>query len=109
MSHDHSSHTHETAHEEPKSKTGLSSAFWLTVIIAGLFIASLNFMKAMSADEGSGHGGHDSHEAAAPTHVEGKTHEGTSTEGTATPTQNVQHDATVHPTEAPHKEAEASH
>lgn len=91
MTHD----THNNGNSE-KDQTIISfkSSFWLIVIIAGLFVASLNFISAMSGGheeaagghgahtEAAGHGGHEAkehkaegHEAAAPAASEAA-HEG---------------------------------
>ncbi len=52
----HESH-HGTAHHpaENKSRIALNSAFWFVLILAGLFIAAVNFVAVMSHDDG-GHG-----------------------------------------------------
>jgi len=49
MSHD----THEQ-HKENKTIISFKNSFWLVIIILGLFIAALNFIKAESSDEGEG-------------------------------------------------------
>ncbi len=53
---------HDTAHysTENKPKAALSSAFWFVLILAGLFIAAVNFVAVMGHDDG-GHGAHDAH------------------------------------------------
>lgn len=61
----HEAH-HEEHHEGPqidttKSKPAFSASFWFMLILAGLFIAALNFVNVMSEPEeehGGGHGGH---------------------------------------------------
>lgn len=56
MSHD----THSTDHhviQDEKPTSSFRSSFWLVVILAGLFIAAVNFVTVMSHDDG-GHGGH---------------------------------------------------
>lgn len=50
MSHD----THHGHTTEGKPKTAFSAAFWLIVIIAGLFVAALNFIQAESVPEAEG-------------------------------------------------------
>jgi len=49
---------HDTQHGQPKEVKSIISfknSFWLVVIIVGLFIAALNFVKAESGDdEGKG-------------------------------------------------------
>jgi hypothetical protein len=96
MSHDHSTAAHHDApNSEPQSKTGLSSAFWLILVVAGLFVASLNFMQAMGGHEdgntNDAHGGHKtivppSREATSNGTLSGET-------GAGKPAENVQHDA----------------
>ena len=48
MSHDHG-HS-----KENKTIISFKNSFWLVVIIVGLFIAALNFIKAESGDETEG-------------------------------------------------------
>ena len=61
---DHSTHHHEDSHTahsgELKSKTAFVSSFWFVIILVGLFIAAVNFVRIMSNDEG-----HENHEATA--------------------------------------------
>jgi len=63
---------HDTNHGQPKeNKTIISfkNSFWLVVIIVGLFVAALNFIKAESGEEeGKGEG--------AKTEMEAKEHHG---------------------------------
>lgn len=50
--------THDTVVDENRSRrTGSISSFWFFVIIAGLFVAALNFISVMGGDEEHG-GGH---------------------------------------------------
>lgn len=87
--HDHS-HAAPLPGSEPKSKTGLRSAFFLVAIIAGLFIAALNFISAMGHSEE----GHGSGEAHAPA-----THQATSNQtmhgegGSGAPAEHGVHEA----------------
>lgn len=55
---------HDTTHhsDENKPKIALPSAFWFVLILAGLFIAAVNFVSVMGHDDG-GHG--DAHAPAA--------------------------------------------
>lgn len=54
--------SHETHHPSDKTpKTSSSSAFWFVLILAGLFVAAVNFVNVMGHDEGGGHGA--THEA----------------------------------------------
>ncbi len=64
MSHD----THNAHSKENKAVISFGNAFWLVIIIVGLFIAALNFIQVESASSGEGHGHeatHGGHEAAA--------------------------------------------
>lgn len=61
MSHD----THHGHSTENKTILPFKNAFWLVVIIAGLFVAALNFVQAESGGEG---------EHAAKEHSEHKEH-----------------------------------
>ena len=123
MSHDtHAEHGHDH-HEDnklDKSKTALSSSFWLVVVIAGLFICSLNFMSAMSHSDSEGHAaaGHDTHAAphgeAGAAHGSAEPHGVTepeaATHGAATSHDSAggAHSDTAHPA-APAEHAEAAH
>jgi hypothetical protein len=71
------SHHHETP-KDTSSKPSLVAPFFLVAIVAGLFIAIVNFVSAMSEHEG----GHEATEhVAAPEHAAAdKTH--TATEDT---------------------------
>ena len=51
MSHD----THQEHPQENKAVISFKNAFWLVIIIAGLFVAGLNFVQAESkGEEGEG-------------------------------------------------------
>lgn len=65
MSHDTHEHHHESHNDKPVLE--FKSAFYFVIILAGLFIASIGFVKSMSHDEG----GHDAHGA---THTEATGH-----------------------------------
>lgn len=60
--------SHETHHHHPvadKPTTSFKSAFWFVIILAGLFIAAVNFISAMSHDSeghGEGHGATEMHQ-----------------------------------------------
>ena len=55
-------HHHEAGHSgELKSKTAFRSSFWFVIILVGLFIAALNFVKST---------GDEHHESAEGTHTE---------------------------------------
>lgn len=55
---DHSTHHHEdthTAHSgDQKSKTAFVSSFWFVIILVGLFIAAVNFVRIMSSNDEHG-------------------------------------------------------
>ncbi|NCX95285.1 MAG: hypothetical protein EBX41_02545 [Chitinophagia bacterium] len=86
----HSDHAHghdDAQHERAKSKGSFISSFWLVVILAGLFIAALNFIQVVQNEHSEGEGTH--HEA---------THHGGG------------HEANHHGSEAPHEGGhEANH
>lgn len=66
MSHD----SHSTPSEANSKPTfSFGSAFWLVVILVGLFVAAVNFVSVMSHDDGghdTGHGApaHETHSTA---------------------------------------------
>lgn len=52
----HETH-HETSHStEIKSKTAMSASFWFVLILAGLFIAAVNFVNVESNTKEEGEG-----------------------------------------------------
>ena len=53
MSHDTHEHEHHSANDNPS--VAFKSAFYFVIILAGLFVAAIGFVKSMSHDEG-GHG-----------------------------------------------------
>lgn len=71
MSHD----THTTPVDN-KPGSSFTSSIWFMLIIAGLFVAAVNFVNVMNHDDG-GHGeeGHAT-EHAAPHHSQDASHEG---------------------------------
>jgi uncharacterized iron-regulated membrane protein len=71
MSHD----THNAHSKENKAVISFGNAFWLVIIIVGLFIAALNFIQVESASSGEGHGHEATHEATHGGH-EAAAHEG---------------------------------
>ena len=73
---------HGTAHHpaENKFRIALSSAFWFVLVLAGLFIAAVNFVAVMGHDDG----GHETAHAPAP-------HHGTSDDGPDAHDQGVHH------------------
>lgn len=57
--------SHETIHTTNANKkisTSFYSSFWFVVLLAGLFVAAVNFVRVMSHDDG-GHGSGHSTEA----------------------------------------------
>jgi hypothetical protein len=56
MAHDTHHDTQES--QSQKTTTSFRGAFWFVIILAGLFIAAINFVTVMSHDEPeAGHGG----------------------------------------------------
>ncbi len=53
-------HHHDDSHKtgEMKSKTAFRSSFWFVIILVGVFIAALNFIK-VEGGESEGHGNHE--------------------------------------------------
>lgn len=80
MAHDthHDTHGHHEVSERTQSTTSFRSAFFFVAILAGLFIASVNFVKVMGHDEEGGHGSEHATEHAtehaAPAHEAGTSH-----------------------------------
>ena len=74
MAHEATHHAHGDHHDhgtpgEIKSKTALNSSFWLIIIIAGLFIAAVNFIQVMgSGHEAAAEHGGDTHNASGSDH-----------------------------------------
>ncbi len=60
--------THGAPSEQSKSIVSFKSSFWLVIILVGLFIAALNFIKVM----GEGHEGKEGHNTEAAAHGEGE-------------------------------------
>jgi hypothetical protein len=57
----HETHHDAHAHHAPADARPTSSyraAFWFVIILAGLFIAAINFVGVMSHDDGGHGGGH---------------------------------------------------
>ncbi|RYE21515.1 MAG: hypothetical protein EOP51_15445, partial [Sphingobacteriales bacterium] len=68
----HEAH-HDTHHPENKPEVSFRSSVWLVIILAGLFVAAVNFVSVMGHDE-EGHGGHgEAHQTEAAAH--GASHE----------------------------------
>ena len=91
MSHDTHNH-HDTQNDKPV--IAFKSAFYFVIMIAGLFIATIGFVKSMSHDEG----GHDAHGAAHSEAAHG-THEEHATEATQ---QELHGEKAEHHEEAEH-------
>jgi hypothetical protein len=77
----HETHHHHEENVKTTTSTALGSGFWLAFIIAALFICSLNFISAMSSDEGHGTATH--HEQPAGGHGATEHHEGQDAHGAA--------------------------
>jgi len=59
----HETH-HETSHStEKKSKTSMSASFWFVLILAGLFIAAVNFVNVTGNEHEEGEKTEQMHEA----------------------------------------------
>jgi hypothetical protein len=54
MSHDIHNTQHDQSKEQKVSVVSFKNSFWLIIIIVGLFIAALNFIKAESGGEEGG-------------------------------------------------------
>ena len=67
--------SHDTHHTTTDKRPGSSftASIWFMLILAGLFIAAVNFVKVMSHDDG-GHGEEHATEHAAPAHHDAETH-----------------------------------
>lgn len=85
MSHDTHGHQHDTHNDNPSVQ--FNSAFYFVIILAGLFLAAMAFIKSMSHTE-EGHG------AAHAQHTEAPAHEGHASEATheATTTDSTHHE-----------------
>ncbi len=94
--------SHETHHHsEPKIKQQAAGkpSFWFSIMLAGLFIAAVNFVNIMGHDEeghgAAGHGTEEVHTTQDATHIE------------ATPQDNIASDPAHQQTEkanVPHEE-----
>ena len=84
MSHDTQHHTNGKT--EKSSKISMSASFWFVLILAGLFIAAVNFVNVES---------HSTAEAGTEQHQEGTAAEGheTAAEPAATPAADTAHQA----------------
>lgn len=90
MSHDTHEHHHHDAHND-KPVIPFKAGIYFVLILAGLFLASISFVKVMSHDEG----GHDAHgggnHTEAPAH-----HEGTGAHEAAAPHEEGHEAAPAH-------------
>ncbi len=68
MGHDTHHDTHHTVSERTQSTTSFGSAFFFVLILAGLFIAAVNFVNVMGHDDEGGHDSGHTTEHAAPAH-----------------------------------------
>jgi hypothetical protein len=92
----HETHSEGAHGKEFQSTTSMRSSFWLVVILAGLFVAALNFVEIEGkSSEGEGHQTEavEGHEGAATMHEE---HAAPAAEG------NMEHTADTTHTEAAH-------
>ena len=94
----HETHHEEHHHEGPqidikKSRSAFSASFWFVLILAGLFIASLNFITAMSHDD-DGHGDHK--EATSNQTMHGETGTGVSASHTDADKAEANHNNATH-------------
>lgn len=101
MGHD----THHSTPAETRPTASFRSSFWLVVILAGLFVAAVNFISVMGHDE---EGGHATTEHAAPAHGEKAEHGSTETDIHATEGHEAQ-DTHTEAAPAEHGEEEAHH
>lgn len=98
---------HDTHHvpAETRPTTSFRSAYWFVIILAGLFIAAVNFVSVMSHDEEVGHAtaehGAAGHESIS--HDEKDLEHGPAT-GAA---HSAEHEATAPTTDTAHHEAAA--
>jgi hypothetical protein len=77
MAHEAHHDSHHTP-AETKPTTSYRAAFWFVIILAGLFVAAVNFVNVMGHDEGghgAGHETHEAHGATAPHATEPAAHE----------------------------------
>jgi len=78
------SHHHETP-KDTSSKPSLVAPFFLVAIVAGLFIAIVNFVSAMSEHEGGHEANHETTEhVVAPEHAAADTSHTATEDSTAT-------------------------
>lgn len=68
MAHDTHHDSHHEVTERTQSTTSFGSAFFFVLILAGLFIAAVNFVNVMGQDEEGGHDGGHATEHATPAH-----------------------------------------
>lgn len=103
MSHDTHGHEHHSANDNPS--VAFKSAFYFVIILAGLFVAAIGFVKSMSHDEGGHVAAHGTEQHA--------THEGhgeaTHEEHNAMKHEEHQEAAPAHEEEAKHEAAPAEH
>lgn len=105
MSHDHNNHGHHHHDAEAdKPVIAFRSAFYFVLILAGLFVCSIAFIKSMSGGHEAGHGAHQATEAG-----HGGTHEAAQgTEAHDAPATEAHHGAEAEAHEEP-APAEAHH
>ncbi len=91
MSHDSTHHQHQG---DQRPTTYFRSSFWFVVILAGLFIAGVNFVNVMGHDEGEGHDMHMHENTGHGTEVDMKNEH---TETHEAPANILEGDTTSHP------------
>lgn len=104
------------SHSVPSDKPNISSsaAMWTAIIIVGLIIGAINFVKAMSHDDGhgGGHGAATEHHEAGAGHGAATEHKANDAGGHATSPEQESHSATPatgHDSAAAEKTAEPAH
>lgn len=101
----HEAH-HDTHHQpaEATPTTSFRSSVWFVIILAGLFIAAVNFVNVMGHDEGEGHGSEAHHTESVSGHHP-SSHEAGAAAEAATTGSDTQNAEEAHPAE----EAPAEH
>lgn len=103
MGHDN----HHSTPAETRPTASFRSSFWLVVILAGLFVAAVNFISVMGHDEDAGHA---TTEHAAPAHGEKAEHGSTETDIHANDEGHEAHETVnPHQEEAPAEHGEEAH
>jgi hypothetical protein len=106
MSHEAHHDTHHTP-ADTKPNTSYYAAFWFVVIIAGLFVAAVNFVNVMSNDDEGGHGAGGHATEHTTEHGGAATHEATPAH--ATEAQGTEHAEAAPTADTTHAHEAASH